>query len=466
MFLMKNRITFFLSFCITLLFSSCLGNDTVVDYESYKDPQVYRFHLNSDSVKALDSVKFTIDQMEGKIYNTDSMAYGTNLKDKVFCTFNTRSVYKIQVIQEALRNEEDPSKDTLDWNGKDSLDFSKPVIFITHAMDGVTKKTYTAWVNIHQLNPDSMYWELFKDQMIPRPFYGQAVLPDADTTRYMMYVKNSAGHVLYTADAADPSSWTPGPALNGFPRGALIDQMVRFKENQFVVPSQDGKLYVSENYTDWSEVSLAAGLQIASVLGVIPSSQQPVLSLLAKKSDVYIFLSTTDLQSWNESADEVPGNFPLAGFGRCPYTNRYGNGLVVVAGSTVGGAAVSDCAWGTENGLYWMEMTNGRNFFKPRTGAMVTPYDNKFYLIGGLDTNGNALKNIYTSMDYGKSWALIDSMKILPADFTARANASVQVSKDKYLYLFGGKESKNSVSYLDQIWRGRISRLVFDKQEK
>lgn len=464
MFLMKNRITLFLSVCFTLLLFSCLGGEDTYDYDSFKDPQVYRFHLKSDSVAALDSVKFTIDQLEGKIYNIDSMAYGTKLKDKVFCTFNTRSVYKIQVIQEALRDETDPSKDTIDWNGVDSLDFSKPVIFITHAMDGVTKKKYTAWVNIHQLKPDSMHWEMFKDQMIPRPFYGQAVLPNADTTQYMMYVKNASGHVLYTADAGNPSSWTP-VTLNGFPQEALLDQMQRFKENRFVVPARDGKLYTSDNFTDWVSVPLDAELQVTSVLGVIPFSK-PVLSLLAKKSGVYTYISTTDLQVWNESEEEVSGRFPVSGFGRCSYTNRFGNGLVVVSGSTADGSAVSDCAWGTEDGSYWIEMTNGRNFFKPRTGAMVTPYDDKFYLIGGLDADGNALKSIYTSMDYGKSWTPVDSMKILPEAYVARGNASVQVNKDKFLFLFGGKESKNAVSYLDQIWKGRINRLVFDQQDK
>lgn len=458
MFLMKNKITLFLSACLTLLLSSCLGGDDTYDYEAIKDPQVYRFHLKSDSVPALDSVKFTIDQWTGQIYNIDSMKYGTSLKDKVFCIFNTRSVYKIQVIQEALRNEQDPSKDTLDWNGIDSLNFSKPVIFITHAMDGKTKKRYEARVNIHQVNPDSMYWSVYKNNMIPQSFTDQTVLPNADTTQYTMYTKESTGYAVYTASAEEPAVWTPA-SLRGFPSAPLLQQMVRFDGDVFVVPTADGKIYKSENSTDWEVVPVAGDPNIAALLGVVPQSEGDILSVLVLNGSEYRYMTTSDLISWKESEGKASGDFPLSGFGRCTYTNYFSNGLMLVAGASVGGAKVSSSAWSTEDGLSWLKMTNETSYFRPRSGAMLTPYDNRFYLIGGMDTYGNAMKDIYTSCDYGITWARIDSMKIMPSTYNARAYASVQVNKDRTLFLFGGK-TENDGTCLNQIWSGSIPRFV------
>ena len=51
----------------------------------------------------------------------------------------------------------------------------------------------------------------------------------------------------------------------------------------------------------------------------------------------------------------------------------------------------------------------------------------------------------------------------MPVDYKARGFASVQVDKEKYMLIFGGKENTNA-NELDQIWRGRINRLGFDKQ--
>ena len=148
MLLMKNKVVLFLVGSCMLALSSCLGNDEV-ETVTIKDPQVKAFSLSNDSVPGLNSVKFSIDQLNDRIYNIDSMDYGTKI-EKVVCKFTAASGFSsIQVIQEA-------TGDTIWWNGSDSLNFSKPVTFITTAYDGVTKKTYRAQVNIHQVVPDSL----------------------------------------------------------------------------------------------------------------------------------------------------------------------------------------------------------------------------------------------------------------------------------------------------------------------
>ena len=81
LFLMKNRIVLFIAGCCALLLSSCLGSDDT-QYELSKDCQILSFSLSNDSIPGLKDVVFTIDQVEGKIFNIDSMPYGTKLDEK------------------------------------------------------------------------------------------------------------------------------------------------------------------------------------------------------------------------------------------------------------------------------------------------------------------------------------------------------------------------------------------------
>ena len=99
---MKNRIVLFIAGCCALLLSSCLGSDDT-QYELSKDCQILSFSLSNDSIPGLKDVVFTIDQVDGKIFNIDSMPYGTKLDEKVICTVKLAStVYTCQVMQEAI----------------------------------------------------------------------------------------------------------------------------------------------------------------------------------------------------------------------------------------------------------------------------------------------------------------------------------------------------------------------------
>ena len=136
-FWMKNRIVLFVAGCIALFLSSCLNSDDQ-EYEIPKDCQITAFSVDHDSILGgkLDTVKFVIDQVNGRIFNPDSLPFGTEI-EKVVCTVSVATgTYTIEVTQDALPDS------TFYWNREDSLDFSKPVKFVTAAYDGITKKTY------------------------------------------------------------------------------------------------------------------------------------------------------------------------------------------------------------------------------------------------------------------------------------------------------------------------------------
>lgn len=70
---MKNKLVLFITGCFALVLSSCLKSDEIVGVEAIKNCQIHTFSLSHDSVSGLDTVKFTIDQLTGRIFNIDSL---------------------------------------------------------------------------------------------------------------------------------------------------------------------------------------------------------------------------------------------------------------------------------------------------------------------------------------------------------------------------------------------------------
>ena len=88
---MKNKLVLFITGCFALVLSSCLKSEDVTDIELVKNCQISSFKLSSDSISGLDTVKFTIDQLTGRIFNIDSLPFGTKI-EKVVCTITVQPV--------------------------------------------------------------------------------------------------------------------------------------------------------------------------------------------------------------------------------------------------------------------------------------------------------------------------------------------------------------------------------------
>jgi hypothetical protein len=450
----KNDLFLWIFGGLLFLLSSCLGGDDLdVEEWNLSNCQIASFALSCDSISGLSTVKFTIDQVNGLIFNKDSMPYGTKLNFKVICTLT-------YVIGGATSTEvhQKATDEKAYWNGSDSLDFSDEVIFYVISYDGKESKTYTAKLNIHQQDPNVMMWSLDSD---PLPVSGAAdrkVIVHEDS--YRMYVKGTGGYELYQSPVSDVNNWTK-IALTGLSDKVFtLSQMVEY-ESALYLPSSDGALYRSADGQDWTKVEDAP--EIVALLGTVNAGTVVVrpsaLAAIVKDEGAWRF-SVMDASSQWQKGSETPGEFPVAGFASNAYEQMYYNHLTIVAGKDRNGA-LSNKSWDTMDGLKWVCLTgNDNDGFSQREGAMMADYDSKLYLIGGIDASNQGLKDIYTSVDKGVSWILADSLTFLPEAFQGRGYASMQVDNDHYVLLFGGKESAG-VNMSDELWRGRINRLGY-----
>ena len=151
-----------------MLCVSCLNDDDSNVTEDYRETAITSFYLGTldqnlhttsstgtDSVykKTIDcsSYKFHIDQLQRRIFNTDSLPVGTDVTRAV-CTIAT---YKKGVIWLAGATEDDMKL----YSSSDSIDFSQPVKMRVYAYGSSEYSTYTVSVNVHQQEGDEFNWE-------------------------------------------------------------------------------------------------------------------------------------------------------------------------------------------------------------------------------------------------------------------------------------------------------------------
>jgi len=439
--------------CWTFLLSSCLGTklDDVDDW--YKSNCLIRsFSLQSDSVPLLENVKFTIDQVNGLIYNKDSMPYGTEINLKVICRVDFEGYPSaVEVLQAA-------TGDSATWNTTDSLDFRDYVRFDIFSQNEKIMKRYFAQLNIHQQIPDSMAWNWFSHRLLGKAIQEQKVIEQDGY--FWMYVRSAGGYELYRTPIVDRRTWTPVTLTGLSGKTFLLPQITEY-EGIFYIPATDGTLYYSTNKTDWKSMETAPAVK--TLLGVINSNEtvrtSSALAAVIQEDNAFFFAAMNENNQW-EKGVATPAGFPVSGFGVTSYETAFYWHLVIAAGKDINGR-LSNTVWETMNGLNWVCSTDERyTIISKREGAMVTHYDGKMFLIGGINASNTAERDIYYSQDRGITWALADSLLYLPETFRARGYASVVVDKDNFLHLFGGKEN-NSANMLDELWSGRINRLGF-----
>lgn len=458
---MKNKVGLFIAGCFAFLLTACLGSDDPVVYQIDLDCRIISFRLSSDSIPNLKSVKFTIDQVNSKIFNLDSLPYGTAL-DTAACIItysNSTAVYVNKVRPQA-------TGDTIYWQGTDSIyiNFSKPVSFEVTSVDQLTAKTYHVQVNIHQVNPDSLVWSSYNNQILNQTIAEQKVVSHTygNEKGYFMYSRpNEALNniKLHYSNASDMNHWEE-LTLRGLPAdGIILTQITEFN-NKLYATSYSGVLYASTDGQNWA-IAENGSPSVKYLLGTIKNSERYPLSILStiiNHEGGLRFAAMNENSEW-KIGDKVPEGFPVTGFANCSYYNMYNEYVMIAAGRDKNNQLLNT-TWSTMNGETWALLTKENVNYSAKEGAMLAQYDDKFFLIGGIDKSNAGTKEIYCSIDHGLTWTIQDSLVVFPEQFTGRGFSSIIVDEDNYINLFGGKTSGDS-NDLNEIWRGRINRLGF-----
>jgi len=444
---------YLLSFLILVsLLASCLGNGSGDDTYSMDDAELLSFSLSSDSVPDLANVAFSIDQQgagSGLIYNYDSMAYQTVIKDKVIITYlsgtGTSNVLNIT------------NGDSIWVQSGDSIDISQPLTFKVFALDGKTTKLYTVQLNIHQVDPDSMQYHLIASDL---PFLQteetKTVVFNGQFLTYSMI-----GAQIQLSGSSDAANWTD-EGVSGLPANAVV-KGIQSNGNRLFAYTDDGELYVRSNPTDdqWDLVNKPAAIKVTSILGYLNASpnQQEGLSLVVETGGVNTFaLLDSTLTQWDyDSSVPIPDNFPLYDFSNYSYELMYSQRIFIFGGSSLDGV-IQDAVWSTQDGLYWAKLTNDVNVFPPLEGANVFFYNGEFWLLNGK-SDGYYNSEVYYSIDGGVTWQTKPENAQMPGNYTLRYGASLVMANDnKSFYIIGGKQD----AAIPEVWKGFLNKMEFE----
>jgi len=440
-----------LSILVSLM-ASCLGNNGNDDIISITDAEIIGFGLSNDSMPDLVKVNFSIDQRgdSGLIYNYDSMAYQTEIRDSVIIFYQsgagTDNVLNIT------------GGDSIWVKSGDSISVSQPLIFKVYALDGKTTKLYKFQLNIHQVDPDSIqYFPVASDLPFLHAEDTKAVVFN---NRFLVYSKIE--NEIRLSGSSDAINWTPD-IVSGLPPNTMIKGIRSVADKLFAI-TDDGKLYVRYDLTDdqWIPVNTPGSIKIKSILGYISAGpKQPEgLSVVVETAGIHTFAFTNDLIHWEYdsiSPTPIPDNFPLYDFSSYSYQLML-TGRITVFGGVSSNGEVLNTVWSTENGRYWAKLNGAIKVFPPLEGANVFYYNKEFWLINGksgIDYN----RDIYYSIDGGVTWQIKPEKCRLPDDFPDRYGASLVTDKDnKHFYIIGGKQE----TILTDVWKGVLNKMEFE----
>lgn len=268
---------FMLLLCGSILVS-CF-DDTTTDYSTYNDlavtavsfgTLVQQKHttdkagkdtITEESYNASAACPFTIDQLNNRIYNLDSLPVGVRADKIVFSTFTVRDgsvgLRKLTAAEDTL------------YSLSDTLDFSSGVReFNLYGSDGTSRRTYKVEVRIHKQSPDSLTWT-----RLPLTEWAAAPLPTATGDTYTltdgtafrlgegtMWIQENGGEWAEDSIVVAEKAYLPDSQMTWLSRPVRTDakmEEVLLYGSQIVADTLAGRLW--RRYIDHSTAATYTG---------------------------------------------------------------------------------------------------------------------------------------------------------------------------------------------------------------
>lgn len=452
----------------TLLLTSCLGDDKVVEYSD--NCNISAFSLGSVRMKHVvkgskgqDSTYYTvytastfpmsINQRELTIENRDSLPYGS-LVNRVLtnCTFESVLVHRPQDISGV----EPTDTAWVTYSNKDSIDFTKPRTFWVIAADGIAMRKYTVKVNVRQMDPTATVWDSLEVASLPGLNQG--------TVRRMAVVGDRLACLNLQADGSltcfrraleKQAEWEPVTVSGA---DGLVLTTLQASDDMLYASTTDGKVLYSTDGMEWrNRMNGMDGLQLAGV------SQNRFYALVGGK------MMSTDKsgEDWKEEAtDESAELLPATDLAMVQMSQKNGNQRLLLTGKSADGKA---CVW-SKNWLGDAEAESGWTYYSTNE-AMKSPfpslkesnmmaYGNGVLAFGGAplvkteNTVDKPMGRLYYSPDYGITWKKHETMTLDERLTAGAANAQfiTAASQDgRFVWLLVD----------GQLWRGRLNSVAF-----
>jgi hypothetical protein len=470
--IIKRKTLFVLSLLASGLFVSCWDN---FEERSYYSANVTSFAFSEhDTCPDIEDYVFNIDQFHGvaedtstgTIYNLDSLPYGS-VVNSLYPDITLQSTNGNIYVGDSL------------WEEDDSLDFTKPVVLTNTSYDGLYTKRYTIYVNVHQVNPDSMCLTAVQTSL-PTAAGANRILSTTDGT-LLNYAPASGGGLQLAVSTDTCKSWTP-QSVNGL-TGTMNLLSLCFFNSTFYVNSTSGQLFSSADGRTWkAETTTVDGVSTSTSLVTLygeltkkyrdQTDSIAFIGLAKNASGNTCFARSIDGISWT-TYSAIPSDFPVSDYGFVKDTTATGVQNYTVAAGLNNSGAFSGSVFATEDGLTWATIDDGsipRVAVPKRKGAALFKYDAYLVSFGGMDESGKYCKDMHVSPDNGIHWADADDSWVFATMPKGIAYAGAHVVRtyntksekiDEILWITGGTKIDGPTA---EVWKAFLFKMVFARR--
>ena len=430
---------------ILLLFSSCL-NSSEENIEYSPNAQIYAISLTSrtDTTNLLSTTQFTIDQINGKIFNKQPLPFQFHV-DSVL--LNIRGQSSTGSFSQVMLTLEPDS--TFAWKQTDSIKVNRLRKITTTAPDGKTTKAYSFELNIYQQDPYILSWERRQQNHIPQPIESQATV--ALHNLFITYWQTGTVIKAMTTLATDGTTWTT-VNVTGLPHTGDLSSLVGSGNALFVRDEAMGTVYQSSDGANWEPVTTP--FSVKAMYGELPSATGGKFLIAVNHNDTLKFAETADFTAMT-LMNRLPANMPVKEFSAAKIDdlNSFSIKYILLSGGTK--------ADNTPNNTIWiLQKKNGVITYIPSRiplsfslkGSNLFFYDNKPYLM----TTSPEKNILLYSENSGLDWIQTEANQLFPAAFTKRTDASIITDADNYIWIFGGISATQT--QLIEVWRGRLNK--------
>lgn len=492
---MKKLISLVSGALAALALLGACNNSDYYEGESYAyGAAIKSFSFTADSkvLARLDSVFFSIDLPSASIFNADSMPYGTSV-NKLIPVISTVDYVSVLEIIETRENMTDSVHDYLK-NPEDTINFENAVKLRVVSADGMTEMRYSVKVNVHQMESDSLNWNVRNRRLLP----GTLDAPTEQKTTQgaeNLYCLTRAGSYYSLAQCTSPAMTLSYPSMGvsasadwssrnvEMPADAIVKSFTALGDNLYVLAGKDADAYMLYKSTDGASSWSATGTVMSYIYGAAAGE------LVGNRKNTDGSYSLVYAVSGRETA--VPAGMPVTGTSgmvhfKAPLAEAEQS---VIAGGKVASGAYAKAVWGFD-GTNWARISS-YNIDWLGNEPVIIPFVNfitlanfnvKLYpsllAFGGVDANGVVNRKVYHSSDYGITWAEAPVQMQLPAEVPAVYgaqcfvyNATIATGNPSraikpltewtcpYIFMFGGVQSTGALSPF--VYNVTYNRLTF-----
>ena len=429
---------------------SCLTDD-----KTYKTPQAaitsftigyYNVQFHDMNIRGNDTLvkvreggvmyPMTIDQINNRIYNVDSMAYGSDL------TKVTTSVYGTGTV--GYKYLDDPDVSYV-WSSSDSIDFTRQLQFVVISTDESFTRTYDVEVNIHKVFPDSLLWS--DPDTVGFPVLS-GIISAVRNDSIFCFGTDTAGTPLVSCRSISGGHWNGVSHMSGLTADGWSHRVTVC--NGLFYTADNGALFSSSDALNWSQVK--AGIKSVIVSG----EDYGELWAISQDSNI---VKSTDMTEW-ATVQSVPEGFPDSAAVIFSYSLATNKNLTRSVLTGLADDTLYASVWTILTGdTLWtrVDAPAEKNLRLPATGNIsVFRYDGSLFSLGqGLDcfrqSNDNGI-TWYKCDSYVEDYSSWNRYMQLPLALNG-CESGFTVATDSKGYIWIMTDDGH-------VWRGAICRLI------